>query len=86
MTDMAGQITELLTTADHKKMLEVLESLDVASAILFERASCTESFDTSTAFGPRNFAGEVLEIMTNDARELADKYLSWLNVNFYFGI
>jgi hypothetical protein len=77
---------KLLTTAERKKMLEVLESLNVASAILFERASCTGCLDTSTVFGARNFAGEVLEIMMNDARELAAKYLPWLNVNFYFGV
>jgi hypothetical protein len=45
-------------------MLKVLESLNIASAIFFERASCVGSLDTSTAFGPRNFAGEGLEIVT----------------------
>jgi hypothetical protein len=60
MTDMAGHITELLMTVDRERMLEVLQSLNVTSAILFERASRTESHDTSTAFGPRNFAGKFL--------------------------
>ncbi len=55
MTYKADQITELLTTAVRQEMLEVLESLNVASAILFERASCTASLDTQLLLVPAIF-------------------------------
>ncbi|KAE8454384.1 hypothetical protein EG329_000006 [Mollisiaceae sp. DMI_Dod_QoI] len=83
LTDLAGHYAEL-TMEDLGKTLETLESENISTALLFAQASRSGTLNTSVACGPRNFVGEALEIMTYEARKLADLYLPWLTINFHF--
>lgn len=85
ITDLASHYSKLLMTNPNESLTTLAEE-NISTALLFAQASRTGTLDTSIACGPRDLVGKALEIMTNEARRLAEEHLPWLTVNFHFGV
>ncbi|KAK6515346.1 hypothetical protein TWF506_007688 [Arthrobotrys conoides] len=79
LTDLAGRYAELAMTDEETLMSRLLED-NIASAMLFNTASKTGVLKTDVPCGPRNLVGEAVEVMTQEALELAKEYLPWLKI------
>ncbi|CAG8951625.1 hypothetical protein HYFRA_00005425 [Hymenoscyphus fraxineus] len=83
LTDVAGNYSRILM-ADREKTLVKMQSENVASSIVFARASRDGTLDTEIACGPRDIVGQVLNDMTREALHLAKEYLPWLEIRVRF--
>jgi hypothetical protein len=85
LTDLAAHYVAL-TMDDPAETLANLEKENVSTAILFALASRGGTLDTSVACGSRNFVGQALVKMTNEAIELQRQHLPWLQVDFHLDV
>jgi hypothetical protein len=82
LTDLAAHYEDL-TMEDRDQTLADFEKENISTAILFSLASRDGILNTSTACGSRSPVGHALVKMTEEAKELQEEYLPWLQTKFY---
>ncbi|KAF3100611.1 hypothetical protein TWF706_006164 [Orbilia oligospora] len=85
LTDVASRYTEIVM-ADPERTLQSLFQRNTSTAALFISAVNFESkqLNTKIPCGPRGIFGQALEAMTQEALDLARRYLPWLNINIMY--
>ncbi|KAK6358387.1 hypothetical protein TWF730_007724 [Orbilia blumenaviensis] len=66
-------------------MSRLLES-NMATAMVFNRASTFKRLDTGVPYEPKSLVWEAAEIMNREASNLAKEYLPWLLINVRHGV
>ncbi|KAK6527687.1 hypothetical protein TWF694_004668 [Orbilia ellipsospora] len=84
LTDVKSRYKSLVMA--EPDLLDILMTENVSAAALLLHATNFETgdFNTDIPCGPRNLLGKALDSMTNEASELAEKYLPWLKIKIRY--